>query len=123
MAKWIQYFAIGGLIGCLTTGCTRVTWIHSTPSGALVRINNEEVGRTPVAYKSTRGLPKRFRIRLEKDGCEPSDFYLDSTMSWGMGYAGAISLVPLFWAWSLQKNVAVSLKPVGGVFTPPSETP
>jgi hypothetical protein len=123
MAKWFQYFAGVCLIGCLTAGCTRVTWIHSTPPGALVRINNEEVGHTPVAYKSKRGLPKRFRIQVEKEGFKPADFYLDSTMSWGLGYAGAISLVPLFWAWSLQKNVAVSLKPVGAVLTPSSVTP
>ena len=118
MAKWVQLLTLGIVIGSLVGGCTRVTWIHSTPPGALVRINNEEVGRTPVAYESTRGLPKRFRIHLEKSGFESSDFYIDSTMNWGMGYAGAVSLLPFLWAWSLQKKISVSLKPVPATGTP-----
>lgn len=57
-------------LAALTTGCVqRTIKIDSTPQGALVHLNDEEVGRTPVS------VPYRFYgvydIRLELDGYEP----------------------------------------------------
>lgn len=55
------------LVSLLATGCVQRTInITSEPSGALVHLNDEEVGRTPVA------VPFKFYgvydVRLEKDG-------------------------------------------------------
>ena len=112
MVHAIRSLAFVLVLAVSALGCTQATWIYSTPPGALVHINNKKVGVTPLVYKSKSGLPKRFRIRLEKEGFEVLDFYLDSTMSWEMGYIGAISLVPLFWAWSLQREIKVNLTPI-----------
>ena len=54
----------------LLCGCvTRTLSITSEPAGALVYVNDREVGRTPlVAGFTYYGV---YDIRLEKDGCRP----------------------------------------------------
>lgn len=54
----------------LATGCVeRTINISSTPSGALVYLNDEEIGRTPLVTPFTYyGV---YDVRLEKDGYEP----------------------------------------------------
>jgi hypothetical protein len=54
----------------MTTGCIqRTIKIDSNPQGALVHLNDEEVGRTPLS------VPYKFYgvydVRLELDGYEP----------------------------------------------------
>lgn len=57
-------------LAVLTTGCVqRTIKIDSTPQGALVHLNDQEVGRTPLS------VPFKFYgvydVRLELDGYEP----------------------------------------------------
>lgn len=54
----------------ILSGCVdRTISITSTPSGALVYLNDEEVGRTPLVTPFTfYGV---YDVRLEKDGYEP----------------------------------------------------
>lgn len=57
-------------LAVMTTGCVqRTIKIDSTPQGALVHLNDEEVGRTPVS------VPFKFYgvydVRLELDGYKP----------------------------------------------------
>jgi hypothetical protein len=57
-------------LAVVTTGCVqRTIKIDSTPQGALVYLNDEEVGRTPVSvpYKYY-GV---YDVRLELDGYKP----------------------------------------------------
>ncbi len=59
------------LVACsaLTACVERRVWIDSTPSGALVWINDAQVGRTPVDVAITHeGV---YDLRIEKDGYEP----------------------------------------------------
>lgn len=54
-------------IAALLTGCVeRLITVHSTPAGALVYLNDEEVGRTPVSvpfkYYGT------YDVRIEHEG-------------------------------------------------------
>jgi len=52
------------------TGCVRRTiLITSDPSGALVYLNDREVGRTPVDVDFVHY--GTYDVRLVKDGCEP----------------------------------------------------
>jgi hypothetical protein len=56
--------------GCLTTGCVRRTITISTePPGAMVWLNDREIGRSPVDvdfdYYGT------YDVRLEQEGYEP----------------------------------------------------
>ncbi len=59
------------LVACtaLTACVERRVWIESTPPGALVWINDAQVGRTPVDVAITHeGV---YDLRIEKDGYEP----------------------------------------------------
>ena len=66
---------VGGLllilgIPLLTSGCIRRTLsVTSTPSGALVWVNDREVGRTPVVVDFTHY--GTYDVRVERDGMEP----------------------------------------------------
>ena len=55
---------------CAAVGCVqRTIHIDSDPSGALVYLNDEEVGRTPVDVPFM--WYGTYDVRLEKDGYEP----------------------------------------------------
>jgi len=59
-----------GLVFLFMTGCIeRTIRITSDPSGALVYLNDEEVGRTPVAV--TFLFYGTYDVRLERDGYKP----------------------------------------------------
>jgi hypothetical protein len=66
----------GGLAGCVK----RTISITSEPNGALVHLNDQEVGRTPLT------VPFRFYgtydVRLEKDGYEPLWTEADAAAPW-----------------------------------------
>jgi len=54
-----------GLTGCVQ----RTISITSQPDGALVHLNDEEVGRTPLRVPYL--FYGTYDVRLEKDGCKP----------------------------------------------------
>jgi hypothetical protein len=65
------------LATALCTGCVRRTVIvTSTPSGALVYLNDREVGRTPVEVDIT--YYGRYDVRLVHDGYEPVQTFADA---------------------------------------------
>lgn len=59
-------FLAGGLAACETQRTITVT---SNPAGALVFLNDEEVGRTPVTVPFT--FYGTYSVRLEKPGYDP----------------------------------------------------
>lgn len=63
--------AVGIIAACaLPAGCVRRTiTITSEPAGALVWLNEREVGRTPVTVDFT--YYGRYDVQLERDGYEP----------------------------------------------------
>ncbi len=66
----LRSLALLSLLACPLTGCVeRRVWIESTPPGALVWLNDAQVGRTPVDVSITHhGI---YDVRLEKEGYEP----------------------------------------------------
>lgn len=58
------------IFACLAGGCIeRTVTITSEPSGALVHLNDQAVGRTPVTVPFTfYGV---YSVRLERDGSKP----------------------------------------------------
>lgn len=54
-----------GLVGCVQ----RTITVTSEPEGALVFLNDEEVGRTPVTVPFT--YYGTYDVRLERDGYQP----------------------------------------------------
>ena len=58
------------VLALAVAGCVqRTISITSSPSGALVHLNDEEVGRTPLQVPYT--FYGTYDVRLEKDGCHP----------------------------------------------------
>ncbi|MEL7087215.1 MAG: PEGA domain-containing protein [Planctomycetota bacterium] len=70
-----------GLIAVLAGGCVqRTLHVTSEPAGALVWLNDEEVGRTPVAVPFT--FYGTYDVRLEKDGFAPLWTTGEADMPW-----------------------------------------
>lgn len=70
MMKQARKFFLLIALAVMTTGCVqRTIKIDSTPQGALVHLNDQEVGRTPLS------VPYKFYgvydVRLELDGYKP----------------------------------------------------
>ncbi len=58
------------LAAAILPGCVlRTISITSKPSGALVHLNDEEVGRTPLTVPFT--YYGTYDVRLEAEGCQP----------------------------------------------------
>lgn len=61
----------------MLAGCVkRTVLVTSTPPGALVYLNDREVGRTPVEVEFT--YYGRYDVRLVADGFEPIQTYADA---------------------------------------------
>jgi hypothetical protein len=88
----------------LLSGCATATRILSDPPGALVYVNGELVGRTPVVYHNDKGLPRRYHLELRRPGCDALDLFVDTRMSYLWGITGLIVPVTYLWAWSLDSE-------------------
>jgi len=61
----------------MLTGCVRRTvMVTSTPPGALVWLNDREIGRTPVEVDIT--YYGRYDVRIVHDGFEPVQTFADA---------------------------------------------
>lgn len=69
------------MLVCLSVGCVeRTIKITSSPQGALVYLNDQEVGRTPLVVPFTYyGV---YDVRLERDGYEPMWTYERAAAPW-----------------------------------------
>lgn len=67
---------VAGSVGCVQ----RTITVTSEPPGALVWLNDEEVGRTPVAVPFT--FYGTYDVRLEKDGFAPLWTVGEAEMPW-----------------------------------------
>ncbi len=102
------------LMGIAEFGCATVTKVNSDPRGAKLYVNGEYVGETPAIYHSERDLGRRYRFQLIKEGYEPLDFYVDSEMSWIVGYLmwNPYTMLAYQWAWGLNDGMKIHMKPV-----------
>ncbi|MEM6393348.1 MAG: PEGA domain-containing protein [Planctomycetota bacterium] len=98
----------GGGVGCVE----RTIEITSEPSGALVYLNDEEVGRTPLEVPFTfYGV---YDVRLEREGYEPKWTTGEAAAPW-WDYPGPdllAELVPglasrVAWHYALEASVPV----------------
>jgi len=75
--RHIKTVALAAGLFVLCTGCVRRTvMVTSTPPGALVYLNDREVGRTPCEVDFT--YYGRYDVRLVRDGCEPVQTFADA---------------------------------------------
>lgn len=105
--------------GCavLTKGRKQTVVVRSTPSGAVAKINGEEVGVTPFKVKLARD--EVFRVDLQKNGfasesallLPSSAAYDERFLRWGLDYdlGATTELIP--------SELAMELKPALGEFT------
>jgi len=63
------------LLAILTTGCAaQQAAFVSTPPGAVVFVDGEEIGVTPCAYDYKLSQNQTHEVNIVKDGFEPVDF-------------------------------------------------
>lgn len=77
-----SHFLLSSLsIGLLTGGCIqRTITVTSEPSGALVYLNDSEVGRTPVTVPFT--FYGTYDVRLEKEGFQSLNTQQQAKAPW-----------------------------------------
>ncbi len=70
MMRWSFVLLLSASLACGSVGCVqRTVTVTSEPTGALVWLNDREVGRTPVTVPFT--FYGTYDVRLERDGYEP----------------------------------------------------
>jgi len=90
--------ALVATTGCATivSGSTQSVQIDSTPSNAVVKINNLEQGQTPVRVNLSRAQ-KVATVQIELPGFEPEEIQLTRSVNgwvWGnIVFGGLIGLV------------------------------
>jgi hypothetical protein len=99
-------FVFLGCSSCLTlfTRSHQLVYVQSEPSGAVVKLNDRQVGVTPmqVPVKKMYEWPK---ITLEKEGYLPQTWYLPSTLN---PWAVLNNISP--WAWVIDGATAKFLR-------------
>ncbi len=108
------------LLALALASCASAARFHTDPEGALLYVNGQRIGTTPVAYANDPGLAQRYHVQIVKPGYEPLDFYLDNSLSWIWGYCGLMGLVPYLWGWSLSGDHVFHLIPLHDERAPPS---
>jgi hypothetical protein len=72
---------LAGLVAMVGAGCVeRTITITSEPAGALVHLNDEEVGRTPVTVPFT--FYGKYDVRVEADGYQPLWTRTEAVAQW-----------------------------------------
>lgn len=87
-------------ISILLISCSSTTVFTSEPKGAKVFINDEYIGKTPVAYEDTKVMFTTNRLRIEKEGYKTfySSFTRDEQPEIGAIITGFVFVVPFLWA-------------------------
>lgn len=83
----------------LLTSCASTTIIQTTPTGAKVYLNGEQVGTTPYTHQDTKIVGSTTSVKLEKEGYEPFNtaFSRDEEVDVGAIIGGFFVLVPFLW--------------------------
>lgn len=69
----------GCAYGTFINGSTQQVMFKSNPEGAVIKVNGEEMGKTPFAAKLTRKHDAF--VELKKPGCKNKEITLNSTIS------------------------------------------
>lgn len=81
MLSRVCFMLAVGLASSLSGGCVlRTLQITTEPAGALVYLNDQEVGRTPLAVPFT--WYGTYDVRLERDGYQPMWTTGEAKMPW-----------------------------------------
>ena len=99
----------------LFSSCVSSTMIQSTPNGAKVYLDGENVGVTPYSHSDTKIVGSITTVRLEKEGYETfnTTFTRDEEADVGAILGGIFVLVPFLWTMKYKPTHTYELKPIG----------
>jgi hypothetical protein len=108
--------------GALASGCaSHVTRVTTTPTGAAVFVNGSQIcPQTPCVWDGEMGLPRRFRLQVQKPGYEEVNLFVDRELSilWYLAASIAPYVGPVLTNFAYRNQQAISLE-----LTPASTTP
>ena len=98
----------------LLSSCASTTMIQSTPSGAKVYLNEENVGKTPYSHTDTKIVGSTTTVRLEKEGYETKNtsFSRNEQADVGAIIGGVFVLVPFLWTMKYKPTHTYELSPI-----------
>ena len=96
----------------LSIGCASTVEIDSEPQGAEVRIDGQNIGKTPTHYTDNSIVFTTKRVEIKKEGYEPirTQITRDGPINVGAVIGGFFCAWPLFlWAFDYPKYVNYDL--------------
>ncbi|MGV8962437.1 MAG: PEGA domain-containing protein [Candidatus Saccharimonadaceae bacterium] len=101
----------GAILFC---SCASSTMIQSTPNGAQVYLNGENVGVTPYSHSDTKIVGSTTTVKLEKEGYETynTSFSRDESADVGAIIGGILVLVPFLWTMKYKPTHSYELSPL-----------
>jgi hypothetical protein len=96
---------------CLAVGCTHVVTIETDPAGAVVTVDNEVVGPSPVRVEKPVFFGDQLRVSVEREGFEPATVSVAAS-EWFL-WPGLLAAVPLL---GLPLSLPALLVPFAGPF-------
>lgn len=83
------------IMAFVTMSCSTLVRIETDIPGAEVRINNKEIGKTPLETKLSNDAFKTYRVEIAKEGYDTLHTDLDKEVKAGNLIAGLIIIWPL----------------------------
>ena len=88
--RWLSL----GLCLTITSACSHVVMIKTTPPGAIVRIDGEVKGVTPLMFEEATGFGRRYELELELDGYQGEKLSLQQEEWWHTCFWPSLCLMP-----------------------------
>lgn len=103
----------------LFTSCASTTMIHSTPAGAKLYLDGENVGTTPYKHSDTKILGSTTMIKLQKEGYEDlnTSFSRNEKADVGAIIGGVFVLVPFLWTMKYKPSHTYEMIPLANTGT------
>ncbi len=96
---------------CVAAGCTHVVTIETDPVGAVVTVDDEVVGPSPVKVEKTVFFGDQLRVSVEREGFEPAAISVAAS-EWFL-WPGLLAAVPLL---GLPLSLPALVIPFAGPF-------
>lgn len=111
MIKSVSLILAGSIF---LTSCASTTMIHSTPIGAKVYLNGENVGTTPYEHSDTKILGSTTTVRLQKEGYEElsTSFSRNEKADVGAIIGGVFFLFPFLWTMKYKPSHNYEMVPI-----------
>jgi len=126
MTKSVSLILAGSIF---LTSCASTTMIQSTPVGAKVYLNGENVGTTPYEHRDTKIIGSTTTVKLQKEGYEDltTSFSRNEKADVGAIIGGVFLLFPFLWTTKYKPTHNYEMVPISNtgltVTQTVSETP